>query len=141
MKNGEMDASPPATAQSFLAFDIGRKRTGVAYASLLLGQAQPQGTIQAEGQARWPLIQKHVQTWQPDALVIGIPYHPDGAEHENTRFARSVARQMRVKYQLPVIEIDERYSTTEALAHAKSAHQIDALSACVILDQYLRSLK
>ena len=35
--------------QSFLAFDLGTKRTGVAYASRLLGRAQPQPTVKAQG--------------------------------------------------------------------------------------------
>ena len=43
-----------ARLQSFLAFDFGIKRTGVAYASRLLGEAKPQGTIKAQGDQRWP---------------------------------------------------------------------------------------
>ena len=76
--------SAAASLQSFLAFDVGRKRTGVAFGTRMLGQAQPQGTVKGEGDARWPQIAQHIQTWQPDALVVGVPFHPDGAEHENT---------------------------------------------------------
>ena len=39
---------------------------------------------------------------------------------------------------LPVFEVDERYSTTEALA--AGAKDADAASACIILEQHLRSL-
>jgi len=39
---------------------------------------------------------------------------------------------------LPVYEVDERYSTTEALAGG--ARDADAASACIILEQFLRSL-
>ena len=124
--------------QSFLAFDLGTKRTGVAYASRLLGQAQPQGTVNASGDARWPLIAQHIERWQPDALVVGVPYHPDGARHENTERAQKFARQLHGRFSLPVFEVDERYSTTEAEAHG--AKDVDAASACVILDQFLRSI-
>ncbi len=135
-----MVAAPPvATAlQSFLAFDFGLKRTGVAYASRLLGQAQAQGTVNASGDARWPLIAQHIERWQPDALVVGVPYHPDGARHENTERAQKFARQLHGRFGLQVFEVDERYSTTEA--HAQGAKDVDAASACVILDQFLRSI-
>jgi len=127
-----------AHMQSFLAFDFGLKRTGVAYASRLLGQAQPQGTVNASGDARWPLIAKHIERWQPDAIVVGVPYHPDGAAHENTVLAKKFARQLHGRFALPVYEVDERYSTTEA--KATGAGDVDAASACVILDQFLRNL-
>ena len=127
-----------ALLQSFLAFDFGQKRTGVAYASRLLGQAQPQGTVNASGDARWPLIAKHIERWQPDALVVGVPYHPDGAAHENTAQAKKFARQLQGRFALPVFEVDERYSTTEA--KSGGAVDVDAASACVILDQFLRNL-
>ena len=127
-----------ALLQSFLAFDFGQKRTGVAYASRLLGQAQPQGTVNASGDARWPLIAKHIERWQPDALVVGVPYHPDGAAHENTALAKKFARQLQGRFALPVFEVDERYSTTEA--KSGGAVDVDAASACVILDQFLRNL-
>jgi putative Holliday junction resolvase len=135
-----MVAAPPVLSalQSFLAFDFGLKRTGVAYASRLLGQAQPQGTVNASGDARWPLIAQHIERWQPDALVVGVPYHPDGASHENTERAQKFARQLHGRFGLQVFEVDERYSTTEA--HASGAKDVDAASACVILDQFLRSI-
>ena len=125
-----------ARPESFLAFDVGRKRTGVAFASRFLGRAEPQGSIQAEGDRRWPLVAKHIDTWQPQALVVGVPFHPDGAEHDNTRFARRFARELRQRFALPVFEVDERYSTTEALA--QGAKDADAASACIILEQFLR---
>jgi putative Holliday junction resolvase len=127
-----------AHLHSFLAFDFGLKRTGVAYASRLLGQAQAQGTVTASGDARWPLIAQHIERWQPDALVVGVPYHPDGAAHENTALAKKFARQLHGRFSLPVFEVDERYSTTEA--KSDGAKDVDAASACVILDQFLRNL-
>jgi putative Holliday junction resolvase len=134
-------AVPSALAdglQTFLALDFGLKRTGFAVGNRLLGTAQPQGTITAEGDARFVKIAHQLQTWQPDALVVGVPYHPDGAEHENTLRARRFARQLRGRYKLPVFEVDERYSTTEALG--RGAHDADAMAACIILEQFLRSL-
>mgnify|MGYP003616614649 FL=1 len=128
----------PATQASFLAFDFGLKRTGVAVGNRLTRSATPQPTIRAEREARWAPIASRLAEWQPDALVVGVPFHPDGAEHENTVRARKFARQLRGRFNLPVYEVDERYSTTEA--HAAGARDADAASAAIILEQFLRSL-
>ena len=127
-----------AQLQTFLAFDFGLKRTGVASGNRLLGSATPQATIRAEGDARFAQVAQRIAEWQPDALVIGVPYHPDGASHENTARALKFGRQLRGRFGLPVFEVDERYSTTEA--HASGARDADAAAACIILEQFFRSL-
>ncbi|MBP7566848.1 MAG: Holliday junction resolvase RuvX [Burkholderiaceae bacterium] len=128
----------PAHFQTFLAFDFGLKRTGVAVGTRMLRSATPQGSVRAEGDARFAPIGERIREWQPDALVVGVPRHPDGAPHENTQRAQKFARQLRGRFSLPVYEVDERYSTTEAAAGAP--RDIDAASACVILEQFLRNL-
>ncbi|PUE08183.1 Holliday junction resolvase RuvX [Limnohabitans sp. T6-20] len=128
----------PASQQTFLAFDYGLKRTGVAVGNRLMKSATPQGTIAAEGDARFEHIAKRIKEWQPDALVIGVPTHPDGGEHENTLRARKFGRQLRGRFGLAVYEVDERYTTTEA--HSYGAKDADAAAAAIILDQFLRSL-
>ncbi len=124
--------------QTFLALDFGIKRTGLAVGNRLLGTAQPQGTINAEGDVRFAKIAQQIKEWQPDALVIGVPFHPDGTEHENTQRSRRFARQLQGRFKLPVFEVDERYSTTEALE--SGAKDADAAAACIILEQFLRSI-
>ena len=126
------------SVQTFLAFDFGLKRTGVASGNRLTRTATPQTTISAVGDARFVPIAARIKEWQPDALVVGVPYHPDGASHENTLRAQKFARQLRGRVGLSVYEVDERYSTTEA--HALGAADADAASACIILEQFLRSL-
>ena len=129
----------PAHFQQFLCFDFGTKRTGCASGNRVLGGANPLPTIKAEAtDARLVAVDKLVREWQPNALVIGVPYHPDGAAHENTARALKFGRQLRSRFKLPVYEVDERYSTTEALAGG--ARDADAASACIILEQFLRSL-
>jgi putative Holliday junction resolvase len=132
-------AEVPAQFQTFLAFDFGLRRTGVAVGNRMLRTATAQPTIRADsGDARLAQAAARVQEWQPDALVVGVPFHPDGASHENTARARKFARQLRGRCGKPVYEVDERYSTTEALA--AGARDADAGAACVILEQFLRSL-
>lgn len=144
MPLAQTDQAPVATGfvapglMTFLALDFGLKRTGFAVGNRLMRTAQPQGTITAEGDARFVKIAAQLKTWQPDALVVGVPFHPDGAAHENTVRARRFARQLQGRFKLPVFEVDERYSTTEALSGG--ARDADAAAACIILEQFLRNL-
>ncbi len=128
----------PAALQIFLALDFGMKRTGFAVGNRLLRTAQPQGTIAAQGDARFEKVAQQLKIWQPDALVVGVPFHPDGAPHENTLRARRFARQLHGRFSLPVFEVDERYTTTEA--RSDGARDADAAAACIILEQFLRNL-
>ena len=127
----------PENFITFLAFDFGLKRTGVAVGTRMMRTAQPLGSIQAQGDTKFALIAKRIAEWQPDALVVGVPFHPDGASHENTDRARKFARQLQGRFGLKVFEVDERYSTTEALS--TGAADADAASASIILEQFFRS--
>jgi putative Holliday junction resolvase len=125
-------------ALSFLAFDFGTRRIGVASGNTQLRQATPLRTLSGERDARFVAIGRLIDEWQPDALVVGVPFHPDGAAHDNTRRAQAFARQLHGRFRLAVHEVDERYTTTEALADG--ATDADAAAAAIILDQFLRSL-
>ena len=127
--------STTAAPQSFLAFDFGLRRVGIATGNTVIGHATPLRTIAATGDARWDAIGALLREWQPSALVVGVPFHPDGAPHENTERARRFARQLHGRFRLPVHEVDERYSTTEAAA--EGARDLDAASAAILLNQFL----
>ena len=129
----------PARPARFLAFDFGTRRVGVASGNTLTGQATPLRTVDAQGDARWAAIARLVQEWQPDALVVGVPRHPDGAPHEQTAAAQRFGRQLAGRFRLAVHEVDERYTTTEVLA--EGARDVDAAAAAVILEQHLRALE
>ncbi len=132
-----------AAWQTFLAFDYGSARTGVASGNRLLRLATPQRSVHARGDARWPLIAQVIRQWQPDALIVGVPLHIDGTAHDNTRAAQRFARQLQGRFGLPVMCVDERYSTTEALADQRQGQagaDTDSAAACIVLEQFLRSL-
>ena len=133
-------AAGPAAGRtlSYLAFDFGLKRTGVATGNTVLGRASALTTISAEGDRRFDRIAQLIADWQPDALVVGVPFHPDGAPHDNTVRAQRFARQLHGRFGLTVHEVDERYSTVEAIA--SGAADVDAASAAVILNQFLSPL-
>lgn len=141
-RSAPLDASSPAASPlprrdySFLAFDYGIKRTGVASGNTVTSSASPLTTVRAEGNARFGPIEKLIREWQPDALIVGVPFHPDGAEHDNTRAARRFARQLEGRFKLPVIEVDESYSTTAALAAGVRHADADAAAAAILLQQF-----
>jgi putative Holliday junction resolvase len=127
--------APSPQVLSFLAFDFGIRRIGVAGGNSLTRSAAPLGTIAAQGEARFEAIGRLIAEWQPAALVVGVPFHPDGAAHVNTGRARRFSRQLRARFGLPVHEVDERYTTTEA--RAEGASDLDAGAAAIILEQFL----
>ena len=122
--------------QTFLAFDFGTRRIGVATGNAITRSATPLTTLPQVGDARFDAIGKLLSEWRPDALIVGVPRHPDGAPHDNTQRAQRFARQLHGRFGLPVHEVDERYTTTEA----RGARDVDAAAAAIILDQYLRTL-
>ena len=134
-------AAAPAAVRplSFLAFDYGLRRIGVATGNTLTRSASPLRTIAAPGDAAFAAIAALVAEWRPDALVVGIPRHPDGAAHENTARAERFARRLEGRCRLPVHRVDERYTTVEALARRREGGgrgEVDAQAAAIILDQY-----
>jgi putative holliday junction resolvase len=126
--------------QSFLAFDFGEKRTGVASGNRLTRTATPMQTIHTTAvDVRFAAIEKLLKEWQPDALVVGIPTHPDGAAHEMTQRAQRFSRQLHGRFGLPVHEVDERYSSVEAAS--RGAKDLDAEAAAIILEQFFSEIE
>jgi putative holliday junction resolvase len=125
-----------SSPQTFLSFDFSLKRVGVASGNALTGTATPLVTITHDGDARFAALGKLIAEWRPDALVVGVPRHPDGVPHDNTRRAERFARQLAGRFGLPVHAVDERYTTTEARLFG--ARDADAAAAALILEQFLR---
>jgi putative Holliday junction resolvase len=118
-----------------LGFDFGIKRIGIAMGNTLTGQAQPLSVIRAVDNAtRFKLIGDLVAEWRPARLVVGEPRHPVGAEHDMTLRARRFANQLHGRFNLPVVLVDERYSS--AVLSARRGDVIDDKAAAIILQQY-----
>ena len=124
-------------ASTFLAFDYGTRRIGVDSGNVVTRTATPLATLRADDAGRLSAqLQKLLDEWKPDALVVGIPFHPDGAAHETTRRAERFARRL-AQFGLPVHRVDERYSSVEA--ESRGAADVDAAAAAVILEQFLNA--
>jgi putative Holliday junction resolvase len=132
------------TRGTVLAFDFGLKRTGVAQGELELRVAHPLTVIRAETrEARFSAIAALLAEWRPVLLLVGLPLHPDGAEHDMTRAARNFAASLAKRAALPVVMHDERYTSVDAedalrargASHAGRRH-LDALAAQTLLQGY-----
>ena len=119
-----------------LGFDFGMRRIGVAIGNRLTSHARPLKTIDAgDDEVRWEALGALIDEWQPVALAVGIPRHPDDTPHAMTARCQRFARQLESRYRLPVARIDERYSS----AVVEHEADVDAAAAAVILQQWLDS--
>jgi putative Holliday junction resolvase len=121
--------------ETVLGFDFGLKRIGVAVGNTMMRQAQPLTIISAAtNDAKFAAIGALIGQWTPARCVVGLPSHPDGAEHEMTVRCRRFANQLHGRYGLEAILVDERYSS--AVLAQQRGERIDAEAAAVILQQY-----
>jgi putative Holliday junction resolvase len=102
---------------------------------LITKTAEPLKVIQEKNQdERFKAIEALIQEWQPQSLVVGLPTHPDGAEHEMTQKAKRFGNQLKGRFQKEVLWVDERYTSVSVDGGN------DALAAQLILQQYLDHL-
>lgn len=121
--------------ETVLAFDFGLKRIGVAVGNTLIRQAQPLTVIvEATNDAKFAAIEALIREWQPQRCVVGLPSHPDGAEHEMTVRCRRFANQLNGRFGVATVLVDERYSS--AVIPQRRGEAIDAQAAAIILQQY-----
>ena len=128
-----------------IGIDYGKRRVGIAVGNTLTRTAEPLKIITRENDEQvLNEIGKLIKEWQATELAIGIPRHPDDTAHPMTTACLNFAQQLREKFNLPIIETDERYSSavlpTKNKRHpngdVRSVPQDDA-AAAVILQQYL----
>ena len=127
-----MHKAPTGTT---LAFDFGEARIGVAEGDAEVGTAHPLATVTGEGNdAKFAAIAKLVSEWQPRQLVVGLPAHTDGSEHELTRLCRKFGRRLHGRFGLPVYWVDERLSSLYAESLLAEA-QVFGRKQKAVLDQ------
>jgi putative Holliday junction resolvase len=138
-------SQPVGREATLLAFDYGEKRIGVAIGNSLIRDARALAVLPNRNREdRFEAVGKLIGQWKPDALVVGLPCHPDGTPHEMTRLAKRFGNQLNGRFNLPVSWVDERYSSVEAEAQIRAsggrADMLDAEAARIILQQYLDGL-
>lgn len=135
---------------TFLAFDFGHKRVGVAVGDAITGSARPLPTVPSGSVPDWAALLRVIAEWRPQALVVGLPLDDDGSEQPITTAARQFAVELQRRSQLDVHLADERFSSRaadDALRDARASGRMtrrvrkgdrDGEAARVILEQWLR---
>ena len=91
-----------------LGFDVGARRIGVAVGSAFGTGARALAVIDVHGHGPdWPAIDKLHAEWKPDGLVVGDPMTLEGGDQPNRKRAHAFARELRTRYQLPVVLVDD----------------------------------
>ena len=125
------------TELTVMAFDYGTRRIGVAVGNTLTKAGQPLKIIAEPSEdVRFKAIQTLIKEWLPNQLVVGLPCHPDGTEHEMSAKARRFGNQLHGRFQLPVEWVDERYTSAVLEGDPDMRDNLDAQSAALILEQY-----
>ncbi|MCG8426524.1 MAG: Holliday junction resolvase RuvX [Chromatiales bacterium] len=125
-----------------LGFDYGTAKIGVAIGQTLINTARPLKTLRAVQQKPdWNAIGRLIEEWQPEALIVGVPFNMDDSEAEVAPRAKRFARQLEGRYHLPVFLVDERLTSrmakTELGRAPKKIEELDAIAAKLILETWL----
>jgi len=140
---------------TYLAFDYGTKRTGLAVGNDLLCTSQPLPAIatsqlrNGDGKLVLESIQTTVKAWKVTHLVFGAPLGADSQETALSKRIKRFGHQLGNALALPVSFADERYSSSEAdrllREHQPSGKKLtakkvalrDSIAAQLVLEAYL----
>ncbi len=147
-----MGTSNHTPAGSLLALDFGLRRIGIASGTPLTGTATPLTTLLArDGEPDWPQLDKLIHEWQPEVLIVGLPWNSDMSESDMTVRVRTFGSQLQERYKLEVKFMDERYTSAEAASRLKQQRQggirnkrinkadVDSLAAAIIAESWMRN--
>jgi len=128
---------------SALGFDFGTSRIGVAFGQSLTGTTQALPILKAQdGIPDWVKVEKLITTWQPDLLVIGLPYNMDGSNSELLNRATKFGNRLNGRFHLPCYGVDERLSSVaaEEIVGRRNNTPIDSIAAQLILESWFAEL-
>ncbi|MGI9291739.1 MAG: Holliday junction resolvase RuvX [Gammaproteobacteria bacterium] len=144
----------PEHPENIIALDFGMRRIGVATGACITGMASALTTVLANaGQPDWNALDAILREWQPDILVLGLPFNTDGSDSEMTARVRQFAAELEERYQKQVSFIDERYTSAEAEALLKEERRqgtrtrkinkadVDAKAAQLIAESWMQNTK
>ncbi len=134
---------PPAVSGVIIGFDFGLRRIGVAIGQTITQTASPQAIVKSkDGKPDWQHITQLFSQWQPNAIVVGLPFHLNGEEQALTQPARKFGQRLSGRYNKPVFYIEEQLSSVEAENRVRSKRgmqsiAIDDHAAQIILENWL----
>ncbi len=129
--------------RKLLALDVGEKRIGVAQADLSVPIAVPYNTIEVDGSEVRQIYELILQG-DIDVLVIGYPRNQSGETTAQTEYVEKFRTQLD---DAPCQIVYQDESLTSVLAKRQldaskkpySKGDVDALAACMILEDYMET--
>lgn len=131
-----------------MALDVGERRIGLASGVAELGTALPAGvlrrtrlTVDVQG------VLEAARQRESDAIVVGVPYRPEGEISPQTKRVLGFIRALRKETSLPVHGVDEAFTSMEAegilrdggLQPSRNRGAVDEAAAVLILRRFLET--
>lgn len=138
----------PDAIKVLLAFDYGTKNIGVASAQTIAKTANSLPGLKAkDGIPDWNQIEKLLQEFKPDLVLVGLPLNMDGTESELSTRAKKFANRIHGRFGVKVEMIDERLSSFAAKGEVLSQggsrdyknNPVDSIAARILLEDWLAS--
>lgn len=141
----ETEPAPSIQPGTYLAFDYGQKRIGIASGNTVSLTASPLGIIRSNKALDWQPIQAIIDEWAPAGFVVGMPHTADGKSTPHIKRIMAFAEQLAHRFNRPVHFIDEHLSSHAAkdlLSQAtnRRIRALDDTAAAVILQTWFDGL-
>ncbi len=133
-----------------LGIDYGDSRVGIAASDLMGWTAQGVRTIPNHSERQLLReLSAVLAEYQPERIVVGLPKNMDGTQGFRAEATYKFAETLKTVYPGEIIFWDERLSTVSAArilnetnTRGKNRKKVlDTVAACIILENYLNSLK
>jgi putative Holliday junction resolvase len=134
--------------EAIIAFDIGDKRIGVAFADALLQIPMPVETYYRKGTTKDVVYLAELATRRgANRIVCGMPVNFDGSESVQTVKTQRFIEKLKEVTDLPISLVDERFTTLSAhhvliegdMRREQRKEVVDKIAASYILENYLNS--
>lgn len=139
----------PDFVKILLAFDYGTKNIGVASAQTITKTATSLPGLKAkDGIPNWDQIEKLLQEYKPDLILVGLPLNMDGSESDLSSRARKFANRLHGRFGIKIEMVDERLSSFVAKGEVMKQggardyknNPVDSIAARILLEDWLASL-
>ena len=145
-----MSDAPRIGRGRLLAVDWGERRVGLALSDPAGIIASPAGHILRRAGKRPPIAEviRRAEAAEAQGFVVGLPLDGNGDETPRSTEARHVAAELGKRTGLPVLLVDERFTTAAALRAVREMGgstkgrkgDVDALAATVLLQHALATI-
>jgi putative Holliday junction resolvase len=131
--------------KTLLGFDYGTKNIGVACGQTITRSANELPAIKAkDGVPDWAVVEKLLNEWKPDLVLVGLPLNMDDSESELSVRARKFANRLHGRFGIKVELLDERLSSFAAKGEVMERggsrdykhNPVDSIAARLILESW-----